>query len=105
MPATKGKNVQVEISENTLTLLKKTVKEIGGESANIDADGLDSNLDTLLNGLLILFLSVVAERKGEQGSVVAKLEDKLQTAEDELDEVKQHSLKGNLIVTSPTANG
>ena len=102
----KSKNVTVEVNSELLDQLSKAFKNLQGEDSTDDLDN-DNSANGIFTKMLTVMLSIVT--KGGLGknpaNEVTKLEEKLRSNEDELDEVKQRGLKGNVVVTSPTTNG
>ena len=102
------------LSEEHLGMLTSALAEAGDTEVEVD----NSNMSSLISSLLVAFLSVkkrlddalgaaaagaqLDKSEGEGGQRMAGGcgQQRLRTVEDELDEMQQRSLKGNLMLTS-----
>lgn len=101
------------LSEQHLALLNSALAEAGVAGATVD----NTDMSSLISCLLVAFLSVKKSLdelraaaagaqqnpsggEGEQGTAGGPVHHRFRTVEDELDEMQQRSLKGNLVLTS-----
>jgi len=103
------------LDDETLQLLVSTLESENVGEVKIDPSDIGSVMKYLLKAFLMAKSSLSSMEKqrtsrGEKAEGVAnewikskleKLEERLRSQEDECDEIKQRSLKGNLILSSP----
>ena len=68
---------------------------------DIDSSDINSILNALLTAVTAT-LDTLKEQKVEQGRQMKELQEEVRYQGDEIDEVKQRSMKGNLILSSPS---
>ena len=92
------------LNQETLSTLNNTLSQ-SGTKFNIDNTDTSSIISGLVSAVLFLSKKVdMLESSSTSGSLPGSPAgpSRIREAEDELDEVKQRSLKGNLILTSPS---
>ena len=101
----KPRNRKTILSQDTLATLTNTLSEAGAPS-NIDNTDTNSIISSLVSA--VLFLAKKIDNMESTSSAEGRSSDcgnpLLREVQDELDEVKQRSMKGNLILSSPGNN-
>lgn len=104
------------LDQDTTDLLLSTLQsDEGADQPNLDPNDAGSVIKHLLMAFFIMHKDVSKLKEGmadggswqevggeETKKKVEKLEERVRVQEDELDEVRQRSLKGNLILSSPS---
>ena len=99
-----------EAKERGRPRTKGNTNKAQNSDEKVDQNDLNGILNHILKAITVLGNSVAELKANRQAlgeldvGVVSKLEQRIQVQEDEQDEARQRSLKGNLILTSPAIN-
>ena len=104
---TRNKNSKSVVTSNvSVTQTADSGSALSSALANMNTDGKDIN--TVLQALLDVFLAQVEDTRNlrlEQQKKHADLENRIRAQGDQLDEIQQRGLKGNIILSSPNNDG
>ena len=96
------KVTKCSVNKETLDLLTKSIAALENvEFTDEDNEGASETDNTDLNQVLTCLMKAITTLT-KKYSVVNELENELREQGDELDETRQRSLKGNLILSSPS---